>query len=177
MWHQLDFSMFNELCRCCLPQCSLAFRLWRPAYISRQQCGLFEVSHEISSANNSIKCYLIPVLEGSLGDKRYIICQVIWLFHLDCFLFKEASTVLGFYTTPQKALNFSYLFLHSLPIHLSFATPVPASAPPINHLELSTLFPFCKEMYLSLVPYSIPNLCGYTGCSMPIKGVSANIHI
>ena len=40
------------------------------------------------------------------------------------------------------------------------------------------IFPLHQENLPStLVPYSIPKLCGYMGCAVPIESLKANIHI
>lgn len=68
--HQLGFSMFSRLYRCCLQLqvlCPLfvesSLQLW-------QELGLLGGSHETFLANDSIRCNPLSVLETSFGDKR-----------------------------------------------------------------------------------------------------------
>ena len=64
---------------------------------------------------------------------------IIWSLHLHClhtYMVKEASSTLGFHTTIQIALNFSCLFLYSLPsFPLLSAHPfdLPFPTPPTIH--------------------------------------------
>lgn len=61
--------------------------------------------------------------------------------------------ILGFHTTSQMSLNFSYLFLYflpflSLPSTSRFEPPVPVHPTHLVHLWLSIVFLFPREIYL-----------------------------
>lgn len=78
-----------------------------------------------------IRCNPIMKLEASVGDKRWPVESLLYplfgnLSKIALYLFQEASSVLGFHTTPKMTLNFSALSLYSFcsPPHfiLSFST-------------------------------------------------------
>lgn len=58
----------------------------------------------------------------------------------------------------------------SFPIYPSY------SSFPFMSLKRNTTSYFSFIGRSPLVPYYVPNLCGYVGCSIPIKRLTANIH-
>ena len=106
------------------------------------------------------------------------VSSIIWLFHLDCFLFKEASTVLGLRAIPQMSLNFSCcsISLQGLPLHSYSQLDTSVTAPSLIH-TVSSISLSSQDPSLLSSPYSIPHLCGSTNCGLAIIDFTANIHI
>ena len=65
--HQLNTSIFNELCSCCLQQWDLDVCLCKTTW---QQTELFGDFHRTTLASNSIGCNPVPVLKLSFDDRR-----------------------------------------------------------------------------------------------------------
>lgn len=82
-------------------------------------------------ANNSLRCNLFAALKVSFGDRRLplwgYVCLVILVISFrspsSVYLLQEVSTILGSHTTPQIAVNVSYLSPNSLP-HSLFPLPL-----------------------------------------------------
>ena len=141
--HQLEFSVFNELCRCCLQQWGLAVSTQRAA----------------SSFGNSLCCLCIPV--GPLSPSASFavtqfwygsflwwqemvswdsISPIVWLLHLGSFhmcVYFRKSTGLGFQTNTQRGLNFScFSSYYHTPLNFFFPSPFD---PQDSHLHPSII--------------------------------------
>lgn len=119
--------MFNELCNCCLLQFGFATSLQRTTYSLGKSLSCLGIANRTLLANNPIRCNPISVLETSFGNKRWPLGAVFPHYlvisaRLSSYVYiiYEASTILGFHTTPQMFLNFSCFYLYSLPYPCKF---------------------------------------------------------
>ena len=123
--HQLEFSMFSELCRYCLQQRSLAISLWKANYIVLAVFWVFFRDFRGTHlSNNSLRCDIILELEASLGDKRCSVGALSpILFHLDllhrCIYFRKLQ-LYYFSILPLK-----WPLIRVLSSHIPFYIPSP----------------------------------------------------
>lgn len=134
-------------------------------------------------ANKSVRCNPLLVLKVHLGVKGvwlglclpyYLMIPFRFLSYM--FILKKLLLELGSVWLLRWPLVL-FVPLYSLPLFLSYPnSPVPV--PPVS-LLLYTLSPLPWETRPRRssphpVPYSMPNLCGYT--DIPIEGLKANTY-
>ena len=145
--HQLNFSMFNDLCRC-----------YRQKYgLNNLDC--LEDPMGCPIANSSIICNPILILEVSCGDSWVSISPIIWQLHLDFFhMYMDFKKVLVYEANILfKLLSILALYLY---FHLCLSLYSPLSLEPYGlfhpHRVITDLFTFPG------IPICSPSLLLYT---------------
>lgn len=110
--HQTDFSIFNELCRCCFQKQGLAVSLWRAIYCLGNIMGVLLIPIVLTPlASNTLRCKPLPLGEALFGIKR----QPVGALSLMVISFRSSSY---FYILECfcciKLPSYPHLFLYSL---------------------------------------------------------------
>lgn len=113
--HQLNFSVFNEICKCCLQQKGFTTSPWRTV-LALAITGVVQGFQQDPLAIDLIRCNTFLAHVFPLGGERYLIrlcllpCYVVITFRFLSFMFVfKTSTSVGFHIIPQMVLSFSYL--------------------------------------------------------------------
>lgn len=148
---QLYFFVFSELRRCCLQQHSLTTSLWRATYSFGN--WLSDCSYGAPLVKAQLYVTHSWRLPSVTTDVQLGLCLPHYLaisFRLPWYvnIFKEASTELGFHTTPRKSLILAIAisYPHSPSFSIFHTCSSCSGVPTPVHPQLCVLFPFPRKI-------------------------------